>query len=211
VITAIVSLPQPPLLLAGMTGGPVADVEELRDACRRALWSALATGPDGILIVGGLRAVEVGEPLSIRVGWELVADACTAGPGQPRTVPVRCEAVPSSIEADAATALGRELASGPQRICAVVMADGSARRGPKAPGYLDERAAPFDARVERALASGAAASLAELEAELAAELLVAGRAAWNVMAGLAGGRAWQAELRYSGDPFGVWYPVAVWT
>ena len=34
------------------------------------------------------------------------------------------------------------------------MADGSARRGRRAPGYLDERSARFDAGVERAVRDG---------------------------------------------------------
>ena len=79
----------------------------------------------------------------------------------------------------------------------LVMADGSARRTLKAPGYLDDRAAPFDAGVEECLASGRLAGLAELDPALAAELLVAGRAAWQVLAGAVGeaGRPRPAALQ----------------
>ncbi|HEX8767040.1 MAG TPA: hypothetical protein VF714_01645, partial [Jatrophihabitans sp.] len=98
----------------------------------------------------------------------------------------------------------------------LVMADGSARRTLKAPGYLDPRAAPFDAGVQACLESGRLAELADLDPVLAAELLVAGRAAWQVLAGGvgamqgAGGPAGRSRLHYSDDPFGVWYPVFSW-
>ena len=60
------------------------------------------------------------------------------------------------------------------------MGDGSARRSVSAPGYLDERAAPFDESVARAVRDGEPAALAALDPELAAELMADGRAAWLV-------------------------------
>ena len=52
---------------------------------------------------------------------------------------------------------GRSARRSPGRAAAVallVMGDGSARRSVKGPGFLDERAGPFDAEVSRALAAG---------------------------------------------------------
>ena len=46
---------------------------------------------------------------------------------------------------------GRDLAARAQRVALLVMGDGSACRTVKAPGYLDERAADFDAAAARAL------------------------------------------------------------
>ena len=39
---------------------------------------------------------------------------------------------------------------------------------------------------------------------------MAGRAAWQVLAGAVGGQPVHTRLHYSGDPFGVWYPVFGW-
>jgi len=88
------------------------------------------------------------------------------------------------------------------------MADGSACRGVHAPGYLDPRAAGFDAALERAVRGGDLSALRVMEAGLAGELLAAGRAAWQVLAGAMPGRATPAEVFYSDAPFGVFYLVA---
>ena len=44
----------------------------------------------------------------------------------------------------------------------------------------------------------------------AAMLLAEGRAAWQVLAGAAGGSSWRAELAYAEAPYGVTYFVASW-
>ena len=88
------------------------------------------------------------------------------------------------------------------------MADGSARRGPRAPGHLDERSAPFDAGVERAVRDGDLGALLTLDPHLAAELMATGRAAWQVLAGALRGQRLAPRIHYCGDPFGVFYLVA---
>jgi len=105
-------------------------------------------------------------------------------------------------------ALGGRLAAAGERAALLVMADGSARRGLKAPGYLDLRSAPFDAEVERAVRAGDMPGLLALDPELALELMATGRAAWQVLAGALAGRQAACEVRYCGDPFGVAYLVA---
>jgi aromatic ring-opening dioxygenase LigB subunit len=110
----------------------------------------------------------------------------------------------------AAAELGAQLAGTAARVGLLVAGDGSARRGPKAPGYLDPRAASFDAEVGRALGSGDAAALLALDPILADDLLVAGRAPWQVLGGAVGDATVTATLDYAGDPFGVWYAVARW-
>ena len=96
-----------------------------------------------------------------------------------------------SADADAATcaALGATLADRAPRVAMLVMGDASARRSLKGPGYLDERAAPYDEAVARALAEADTAALLALDPALSAELLVAGRAPWQVLAGAAEGGA----------------------
>jgi len=82
-----------------------------------------------------------------------------------------------------------------------------------APGYLDERAAPFDAAVERAVREADLAALAALDPGLAADLMAAGRPAWQVLAAALGADADpsaspRTEVLYCDAPFGVAYLVA---
>lgn len=94
----------------------------------------------------------------------------------------------------------------------LVVGDGAITHTVKAPGFLDERAGPFDAAVARALAAADPVALLDLDQHLAAELTAVGRAPWQVLAGaaLAAGPGWRGELVYSGAPFGVGYHVALW-
>ena len=54
------------------------------------------------------------------------------------------------------------------------------------------------------------AALAALDPGQDGPLVIAGRAAWQVLAGAAGQDAFTAELRYRGVPFEVSYFVASW-
>jgi hypothetical protein len=80
-------------------------------------------------------------------------------------------------------ALGREIAASAPRVALLAVGDGTARRSASAPGYLDERAAPFDEAVERAVRDGDLSAIAALDPVLAADLLAAGRPAWQLLAG----------------------------
>jgi aromatic ring-opening dioxygenase LigB subunit len=110
--------------------------------------------------------------------------------------------------AAACVAVGARLASASARVALLVMADGSARRGLKAPGYLDDRSPPFDAEVERAIRAADMSALLALDPVLARELMATGRAAWQVLAGAMTGSQPISEIRYCEDPFGVAYLVA---
>lgn len=203
-ISAVASCAGPPLLLPGITGRPVVEVEQLRAACLAAIAELLASGPDQVLVVGGTSATELepANPLSVRVGRLLLSQAAA-------TVPIEQLVVAETTSTLDCLEAGRACApSG--RVGLLVVADGSARRSVKAPGYFDERAAAFDASIETALADGEPAGLAALDPALAADLLVAGRAAWQLLAGATEGRRFAGRLHYSDDPFGVWYPVASW-
>ncbi len=205
-IAAVANCPHPPLLLDGITGRPVAEVEQLRAACVTAIEAMMSAAPTEILIIGGATPAELDKPLSVLVGRLLLARAeCP--------LPVDQLVVPAETPTERCLGMGREAASRNARTGLLVMGDGSARRSVKAPGYLDGRAAPFDAAVERAFAGADPARLAALDADLAAELLVAGRAAWQVLAGAMIARAagaFTATVHYAADPFGVWYPVVSW-
>ena len=92
----------------------------------------------------------------------------------------------------------------------LVVANGSARRIETAPGYVDERAVPFDAAVEAALSRPDPAALEGLEVDLAAALLV-GNPAGLVRLGTLLRRAGPPMMDYAGDPYGVQYWVMRWT
>jgi hypothetical protein len=104
--------------------------------------------------------------------------------------------------------LGAELAAGGQRTALLVLGDGSARRGPKAPGAFDPRAAAFDAEVERAVREADLDALLAIDPALARDLMATGRPAWQVLAGALAGTPVSTEIRYADDPFGVFYLVA---
>ncbi len=70
---------------------------------------------------------------------------------------------PEFEPAAACLALGRRLAVSASRVALLAMGDGSARRSASAPGYLDERAAPFDETVERAVRDGDLPAIAALD------------------------------------------------
>jgi hypothetical protein len=207
VITGVVNCPNPPLLLPGMTGQLVSEVEELRTACLRAITDLLATGPDSLLVVGGRQGRDSDIPLSLTIGRSLLGEAGCL-------LPIDELVVPCELEPEACARLGQDLLARAGRAGLLVMADGSARRTLKAPGYYDARAAPFDAVVEAALRDCDPAALAGLDRCLAAELLVSGRAAWQVLAGALGEPhrpTLRSKVYYSAVPFGVWYPVVSWT
>jgi len=104
--------------------------------------------------------------------------------------------------------LGAELAEADARTALLVLGDGSARRGPKAPGAFDPRAEAFDAELVRAVRAADLDALLAVDPALARELMATGRPAWQVLAGALAGAGWAADVRYADDPFGVFYLVA---
>ncbi len=177
----VVVVPSPPALLPEYAGLTDPLAEVRAAALDACRWLAAAQAP--IVVLGG-------DDLAVRVGRHLLSTTHT-GP----VVGLELPHTPGIAELDAL----------------LVVADGSARRGEKAPGHLDERAAAYDEGIGRALASGDAASLAALDADLGAELLAAGADALAVMGLLFEGRAVTAETTYADDPFGVAYWVTRWT
>ena len=64
--------------------------------------------------------------------------------------------------------------------------------------------------VAAALAAADAGALARLDAALDDELMVAGRAAWQVLAGAAVGGGLRGQVRFAAAPLDVTYLVASW-
>lgn len=228
--------PQPPVLVPEAAAGAADELDELRAACRAAIatvcagrlpvllgagpvsriHSAQARGslaafgvpgefglgaPTVPTVGGGPAPVEL--PLSLTVGAWLVRDALGPDSG------ARAFSVgPDFADSRACVALG-ELVQAAD-VALVVLADGSARRSTTAPGYLDERAAAFDASVAAALAGGDGTQLQRLDAQLATDLLAGGVPAWHAAGALLAGRHYRARVDYDAAPYGVGYFVATW-
>ncbi|MFI8190233.1 class III extradiol dioxygenase subunit B-like domain-containing protein [Streptomyces sp. NPDC085946] len=125
--------------------------------------------------------------------------------------PVDGLGVGESLAPEQCARIGRGVGARAGRVALLVMGDASACRTLKAPGYLDERAAPFDAEAARALGAADPAALTALDTALARELKVSGRAPWQVLAGAAEGTSLNGTLLYEDAPYGVGYIVATWS
>jgi hypothetical protein len=225
--------PHPPLLIPEATGSPgAADAElgRLRIACHQAVAALVAERPDLIAVVGAARLTAeyppqapgrlhdygvpftVGDhgepalPLSLTIGKWLLA----SHPAPP--------AAWWGIAADTPPAeclrLGGKLALLAPRVALLALGDGPARRARAAPRAADPEADRYDDQLAGALAAADPAALAALDPGEDPALEIAGRAAWQVLAGAAGDEqsqhAFDAELRYRGAPFEVSYVVASW-
>jgi len=226
-MTTVVTCPHPPLLLRPLSGTQDV-VEELRVACLTALQPVVSVNPAVIVVVGGAdRAGEwdadtpvdvrrfgttgprtgPGLPLSLGVGrWLLDEVGWT---GRTELLAVCWDTSDGDLEALAARLLAR---ADRENLAVLLLGEGSTRRGATAPGFLDERAFPFDDVVADALDSGEGGELRSLDDTLARELMVSGRAVFRLLGQLVAStdRPASAELDYRDDPFGVSYFVATW-
>ncbi|WP_377274056.1 class III extradiol dioxygenase subunit B-like domain-containing protein [Peterkaempfera sp. SMS 1(5)a] len=239
-LVAAAVCPCPPLLVPEVASGAAPELEGLRAACAEVLAELAEARPDRLWVVGATdephagrdrfpqgaygsfrrfgvdRTVRLGQrsgpgddardelPLPLAVGAWLLEQADWAGPCEARCVrpgerPEEC------------LRIGAELAASAPRTALLVLGDGSACRSLKAPGYLDERAEPFDASVAAALLAADTRALAALSPARAAELQAGGRAVWQVLAGAAEGAGLGGRLLCDEAPYGVGYFVASWS
>ena len=108
-----------------------------------------------------------------------------------------------------ATDLGEQLRGDGTRIGLILVADGAACHGPKAPRAEDSRAPAYEDAVCAALASGQGARLAQIDADLGRELGATLPEVWPVLLAAADGD-WIGELAWRGAPYGVGWAVAAW-
>ncbi|WP_053914397.1 class III extradiol dioxygenase subunit B-like domain-containing protein [Streptomyces sp. SCSIO 75703] len=236
-LVAAAVCPCPPLLVPEVAAGAAPELDAARTACVDALGVPAAARPDLLVVVGpapgaGTEPHPAGTPGSFR-GFGVDTRVRLGPDGTPedgrelpyglavgawlleRTgwagVPVEGIGVGEDTPPGTCARIGRELAARAGRVALLVLGDGSACRTVKAPGYLDERAVPFDAEVARALGATDGPALAALDAGLARELMVSGRAPWQVLAGAAGTSDLTGALLYEDAPYGVGYTVATWS
>ncbi len=142
-------------------------------------------------------------PESLTIGSWLVSNSfATAVPE------VSYQAVSRSLRPAGCLALGARLAAAADRVGMLVLGDATAIRATGVPGAVHQAADCYDSRVAAALAAADTRALAALPPDLDDELLVAGRAAWQVLAGAVAGQPFSASLRYRAAPLGVCYLVA---
>jgi len=238
-LTAAAVCPHPPLLIPAATGAAAGDpppaLRAVRDACDMAVRALAAAGPDLIAVVGGGPAdreydataagslgefgvpVTVGEgepvlPLSLTIGrWLLGQAGVGAGAQAPGHAPqVLLQAVGQRASADDCLKLGAAIAERAPSVALLAMGDASARRARDAEDAPDLLAQDYDDELAEALAAADARWLARLDPALDGELMVAGRAAWQVLAGAAAGARMCGRLRCMASPYGVTYLVASW-
>ncbi|PVC78558.1 class III extradiol dioxygenase subunit B-like domain-containing protein [Streptomyces sp. CS081A] len=234
-LVAAAVCPCPPLLVPEVATGAATELDAVRTACADAVGLLAAARPDRLYVVapatGGADGVfpagttgsfaGFGVDLSVRLGDGPAGDRTLPAPlavgawllvrARWSGAPVEGLGVGEETPAEACAATGRELAASAGRVALLVMGDGSACRTVKAPGYLDERAAGFDAEAVRALGGADAPALLALDTGLARELKVSGRAPWQVLAGAAEGAGLDGRLLHEDDPYGVEYVVAAWS
>jgi hypothetical protein len=213
-LTAAVVCPGPPLLVPELSGADV-NAAELRAAGDAAVRALLATGPDVVAVVG---------PAERTQSWPVTARTdlgafgrCGTGGAAPVSLGLGAwlldragftgDRLMWSVGSDWAPAAAA-LAATAERWALLVIADGSARRTVKAPGYIDDRAGPYDERVRVAVATGDLAALRGLDPDLARQLMAPGWPALQVLAELADNRRPHATVHYCDAPFGVGYLVA---
>jgi hypothetical protein len=211
----------------------------VRQAAAVAVSQLLSVGPDLVVVVGAaersvtypgdaagsLRAYGVpfqtgtGEPvlpLSLTVGaWLLRSQEsaqASGGPdGEPRAPVVLLQGVWHALPPAECLELGARLAASRPRVGLLVMGDGPRRRAAGPVGAADPAADAYDKELAAAFAAADTERLAALDPGSDAELMVAGRASWQVLAGAARGREFIGQLLYAAAPFEVSYLVATWT
>ncbi|MFJ4084253.1 class III extradiol dioxygenase subunit B-like domain-containing protein [Streptomyces iakyrus] len=236
-LVAAAVCPCPPLLVPEIAAGAAPELDAARDACTDALGVLAAARPGRLVVVGPVDGAGpetypegtagsfrgFGVDLDVRLG---AAEGADPHPRLPYALAVAAwllertgwsdspvegigvgESSPPGLCADT----GRAIAERDERVALLVMGDASACRTLKAPGYLDERAAPFDAEVARALGAADVPALTALDTGLAHELKASGRAPWQVLAGAAEGADLGGSLLYEDAPYGVGYIVAAWS
>jgi len=162
-------------------------IPDLRAACRAAV-SWLVEGASSVAVLGdALTPDDVARGVSVPLA-ERIAEALL-GPFD--------VVVSTSSTSGGSTGEGGRL---------LVIANGSACRGEKAPGHLDERSFGFDEALGAALGAGDVTAMRSLDADLGSELLAAGIPA---LQGLPE-QSWESTIDWSGDPFGVQYWVVRW-
>jgi hypothetical protein len=231
VLVAAAVCPHPPLLVPEAVGaaGRARDgiIAEVLSACDAAVAGLAAARPELTVVVGGADAdaaydgwaagslQEYGVPFATGTGDPVLPLSLTVGAWLARRsvappARLRLRAVARDTPVAECLRLGADIARLAPRVAVLAMGDGPGRRAAGIERAADPAADDYDAEVAAALAEADPARLARLAPSLDDELLVAGRAAWQVLAGAADGRRLRGHLRCAITQYEVSYLVASW-
>jgi hypothetical protein len=229
VLTAIALTPSAPVLVPELAGAAATEVAGLRDAAL----AAAATLPDRWIVIGISPAVGsteqvvdagsrgsfagYGADVAVTLSPDPVADvsalplcALFAGWLRGRVRPqarVDVRVYPADCAVQQALAHGRalraEIDAAAEPIGVLIVADGANTLNQSAPGGYDPASQAVQDALDDALARGAAEALTALPDG------IVGRAAYQVLAGLAPGPVRATEI-IRGAPYGVGYFVGTW-
>lgn len=225
-LAAIALTPTAPVLVPGLAGAAAAEVAEVRRAAVAATgtlperWIAVGVGPVDETIGPDTRGsfagfgVDVPVALSPEAGPRITAmplcalfGAWLRGQANPRAV-AEVRVCAAELDPAAAVALGRRLRAEidevSEPIGVLVLADGATTLTPQAPGGYDPDAEAVQSALDDALAAGDVAALRGLPD------WIAGRVAFQVLAGLAESGTWAATELARSAPYGVGYFVGTW-
>jgi aromatic ring-opening dioxygenase LigB subunit len=237
VIERLAVAPHPPLLVPELVVADDPDVRVVRDVCLAVAadlaaaaprWVAVGSAPDGPAELGP-DAAGTFRGFGVDVVTRLSRNDSEPDPAMPLPAlvagwlreragaeEVRVHLISPDLPPADCVAFGRrlagELAELAEPVGLLILGDGSHRHGERSVGRPDPRAGAFDDAVHAALAAADPDALLALDPGLAAELGAAGRAPWQVLAGVAGadGRRWKSTESRQLVPFGVAYHLAVW-
>ncbi len=226
-LSAIALIPSAPVLVPELAAGAAAEVRDLSAAVH----AAAAELPDRWFVVGTGAADDVIGPATVGTfagyGVDVPIVLSPEGAGAPKPLPL-CALVAGWVRGvvnprasaetwvyaadhtvDAAVARGRALRAEVDAVAApvgvLVVADGASTLTPAAPGGYDPASIEVQEALHDALAAGDTTALTRLPDG------IAGRVAYQVLAGLIGPSPWEARESYRGAPYGVGYFVGVWT
>lgn len=224
-MTTIAIIPSAPVLVPLLAGAAADELADLRHAVFAAAgalplrWLAVGVGPADQIVAPDAAGTFAGFGVDARFG--LSPEAHTAGQlplSALITAWVRSEIRPDGraevriyardLGADDAMRRGRAVRSAldaaDEPVGVLVVADGAITLTPPAPGGFDPDSVAVQSALDDALAAGDVAALESLPSS------IAGRVAWQVLAGLAGSGPRSAKELYRGAPYGVGYFVGVW-
>ena len=226
-LSGIAIVPSAPLLVPELAGAAAAEVTDLEAAVLAAAallpsrWTVIGTaagdeafGPHTAGTFAGF-GVDLRVRLSPSPNDESPADlpvcvllaAWLRGQVRPDAT---AQAMVYSADHDAGTALDRgrllraEIDASPEPVGVLVVADGANTLTPAAPGGYDPGNADAQRALDDALATGDVAALTRLPRQ------ILGRAAFQVLAGLAEPGPRSAKELYRGAPYGVGYFAGAW-
>ncbi len=228
-LNAIAIVPSAPIMVPELASSAAAETADLREAALSAVaglpswWigigvaaTAAVVGPEAVGTFGGYgvgvrvglsaEAVDSGRPPAALPLCALIG-GWLRGRAQPLAA-MEMRAVAADLAVADAVQLGArlrtELDAVAEPVGVLIVADGANTLTAPAPGGYDPDSLPVQAALDDALAGGDCDALTRLPAG------IIGRAAYQVLAGLAGPARRSAKELYRGAPYGVGYFVGIW-